>query len=313
MSRLISGLLLLCLCAVCAQAQPPTPATQSAEAIPQVTVSAQREKIEPQVHRFVNDFLYLENDEEPARWISRVCPAVMGMKREEAEFILLRLSEIARKAGVPLDGEHCKPANLYVIATAHPAEVLHAWDKKTHGRIFGDAALVVENSFIDTPLPVRAWYNSTQVDSHSAAAGLVDLPPALSVGGNRTTFQAPGFTKSSASRIATVAAWSLSDVFIVVDSTKMGGFTWRQLADYVGMYAYSRLKPGIRHSDSPTILDLFNPASGQTASGLTAWDEAFLDALYHTNPALVGQNRLMVVRMVKHIVPDASPEPPSPQ
>lgn len=42
----------------------------------------------------------------------------------------------------------------------------------------------------------------------------------------------------------------------VVDKTRLNGVTWQQLADYVGMYAYSRLKPGTHHANAPTILNL---------------------------------------------------------
>ena len=307
----------------------PLPAdTPPGDTVPQVTVHAQREAIEPRVQRFVNEYLYLENDEGPARWTSQVCPSVVGLSREEGEFILQRISQIARDAGVPLAGEQCKPANLYVIATAQPVEVLHAWDKKTHGEVFGDAAIAVIDEFLNTPRPVRAWYNSTQVDPQTGAPGSGVLPAGMTVGGSTLAASTPGMgaggaqvelpapsfnRRDSGSRITRAASWSLGSVIIVVDKTKLGAVTRQQLADYVGMYAYSRLKPGTHHANAPTILNLFDDLSGQPAPGLTQWDEAFLEALYHSNSRLVHQTQTMVTRMVQHIVPEDSPEPPSPQ
>ena len=75
--------------AFCALADPPQVPDDT---VPQVTVHAQREAIEPRVKRFVDEYFYLENDEGPARWISHVCPSVVGMTRGEGEFILQRLS-----------------------------------------------------------------------------------------------------------------------------------------------------------------------------------------------------------------------------
>src|SRR6185437_12333226 len=77
-----------------AQSDSPTP--------PQVTIDAQRKAIEPRVRAFVNEYLHVESEEGPARWRSPVCPTVLGLSRDDGEFILARLSQIAREAGVPL-------------------------------------------------------------------------------------------------------------------------------------------------------------------------------------------------------------------
>jgi hypothetical protein len=75
--------------------------------LPQVSIQAGREAIAPRVHAFVGEALYLENDEAPARWNTPVCPSVAGLSRDEGEFVVTRLSQIARTAGVPLAGEQC--------------------------------------------------------------------------------------------------------------------------------------------------------------------------------------------------------------
>ena len=106
--------------AFCALADPPQVPDDT---VPQVTVHAQREAIEPRVKRFVDEYFYLEND-----------------------------------------------------------EVLHAWDKKTHREIFGDSPIAVVDEFLDTPRPVRAWYNSTQVGAQSGAEGSAVPPSGVSMG-----------------------------------------------------------------------------------------------------------------------------------
>src|SRR5689334_1576120 len=109
--------------------------------LPEVTVQAQREALEPRVRAFVNRSLYLENDEGAPRWETRVCPTVMGLSKDEGEFILSRLSQIGRKVGVPLDGEDCAKPNLYVLVTARPEEFMTKWAKARHWRMFGVEAM----------------------------------------------------------------------------------------------------------------------------------------------------------------------------
>ena len=87
----------------------------------------------------------------------------------------------------------------------------------------------------------------------------------------------------------------------------MAAVTRGQLADYIGMYAFSRLKTDAHHGDAPTILGLFDGLSAQPPPGLTAWDEAFLESLYHTDPKSLLQRSHIVTRMVSHIVPEMPP------
>jgi hypothetical protein len=292
-------------------AQAPKAAPPS-DSLPQITVQAQRHAIEERVHRFVNDFLYLENDEGPARWNSPVCPTVVGLPREEGEFMLQRLSQIARAAGVPLDSEQCKAPNLYVIATAHPAEVLAGWAKKTHGAIFGGATPTAVRLVIGRAAPVFAWYNSDQVGA-DGAPGAADLPDGLGFMTAQAGFSAPAFNNPrGASRLTRSVKWTFSSVIVVIDKAKLGEVTRGQLADYVGMQAFSRLKTGGRPGEAPTILGLFEGATAQSPPGMTAWDAAFLESLYHTDPALMQQRMSMVTRMVKHIVPETKADPASP-
>ena len=287
-----------------AQAPPSRKGTSETDLpLPEVTVQAKRNLIEPQVRQFVNGSLYLENDEAPARWISPICPAVAGLSHGEAEFMLARLSQIARAAGVPLDRERCTPANLYVVATAKP-EVFLKW-AKVHWRLFEGTPLSVINDFIATPRIVRVWYNSEEVPSDTERRS-TNSPPGM----------APTFIGHESSRLTRNDIWSLKSAVVVVDRTQLKGVKIGQLTDYVSMYAFSRLKTQVHFGDVPTILGLFEGASsdGESAQkppGLTPWDEAFLESLYHTDPKLVLQRTMMVTRMVNHIVPGVSAGAPT--
>ncbi len=291
----------------------PVPAAQNDAAVPEVTVQAQRELIESRVRSYVSDSLYLENDESPARWTSPVCPAVVGMDRDQAQSVLLRLSEIARAAGVPLAGADCTPPNLTVFLTAQPTSFLKKWAKMRHDRIFGDGAPRAINDFIDIPRPVRVWYNTAQVaatgamqaDEHVAAemfgAGSPEMGTLGNFGAKAPLFVGEGYGDS---RVVRTTARRLVSAIVVVDTTKMAGVKVGQMADYIGMNTFARIKLGSHRGDAPTILGLFQGQPAAAPSGMTPWDAAFLEALYHTNPALGLQRGPIVTRMVSHIVPE---------
>src|SRR5580700_10489154 len=77
--------------------------SEPSETLQEVTVRAHRIELEKRVSKFVNQIAATENGAEGlARWQRSVCPLVSGLPRQDGEFILERLSEIAHVAGVPL-------------------------------------------------------------------------------------------------------------------------------------------------------------------------------------------------------------------
>jgi len=82
-----------------------------ADSLDQVTVQAQRdrEKLKHDVNDFVSSAIVKSRGESLMRWDHPLCPLVAGLAREPAEFVLRRLSDIARSIHVPLGKETCKP------------------------------------------------------------------------------------------------------------------------------------------------------------------------------------------------------------
>ena len=278
----------------------PGTVAQSDSPTPQVTIDAQRKAIEPRVRAFVNEYLHVESDEGAARWRSPVCPTVLGLSRADGEFILARLSQIAREAGVPLAGEKCSAPNVYVLATLKPAEFLRKWTRLQHGRMFGGATSGAINAFIETSRPVRVWYNSSEGGSSQTSE---DAPAGAEPGGIPTV---PTVIAHGGDTYRVTLA--LTSAILVVDKTHLQGVTRGQLADYLGMYAFSPLKTDVRPGDAPTILGLFNAMPTQSPAGLTGWDQALLESLYHADPRTDLRRTTLVRRMVDQIVSDRSPE-----
>ena len=88
-----------------AASAPTTSSTSGTEALQEVTVTAKHIQLEQRVSTFVYQIAALENAEGLPRWRKGVCPQVTGLARDEGEFILGRISEIARAAAVPLAGD----------------------------------------------------------------------------------------------------------------------------------------------------------------------------------------------------------------
>ena len=89
-------------------AQPRPIASSGKAPLDTVTVEAQRERKE--VEREVNEFVFAVTvrslHDSLSRWNTPICPLVAGLPKEQGEFVLARLSQIARESKAPLAGEH---------------------------------------------------------------------------------------------------------------------------------------------------------------------------------------------------------------
>src|ERR1700761_7562860 len=96
-----------------------SPSAESPGVLPEVTVTAQRIELSKRISSFVNHIAVQELGGQAglARWEPPpVCPLVSGVRAQDAEFILGRVSQIARSSGVPIGGEQCH-ANLFILIT----------------------------------------------------------------------------------------------------------------------------------------------------------------------------------------------------
>lgn len=268
---------------------PPTVAQAPAEhaGIDTVTVEARRRKeLEHEVDHFVNSVTGHPRDESAPRWNEKICPLVAGLPQTEGEFVLARLSQIAQQVHAPLAGEQCA-VNFYVVLTHEPDVLLRKWyarDKRMFSTRNGRGAI---NSFLDTPRPVRVWYNSDLLSE----GGVLDSPNTSTVGLIGTgidTANVPTNTVHSYSRLRFGAVLSLSSVIVVVDANRLEGLNFGQLADYVAMIGLAQVRLDADLGATPTILTLFRSPENRPAA-LSTWDQAFLSSLYQTEQGNVTQ------------------------
>jgi hypothetical protein len=265
-------------------------AADTSAPLEEVTVTAHHSKLAPRIAAFVNQIAAVQNQDGLPRWQKPICPLVSGLPRDDGEFMLGRVSEIAQTAGAPLAGEHCNP-NLYILVSPEPQELLQAMAKRNYGFTFGNydpPPPSVIDSFITTPRPVRVWYTTQERNLQGMA--LIRRPG-----------DPPPRVAATGSLLMVGATWSLERVFVVIDKAWLRGVTRGQLADYVGMVALADLKPGAKLGDAATVLKLFDGTPQQAPTGLTDWDQAFLKSLYATDQKMKLQRSQIAHQMVRDI------------
>ena len=289
---------LLLLVAPCAVADAP-PASEPKAQVDTITVEAAREhqKLERQVNKFVSGIAVERRDESLANWQPEIpmCPLVAGLPREDGEYMLTRLSQIAASAGAPLAPEHCKP-NFFVVVTSEPDALLKAWSKRDV-RIFenGDDHGYAEiRKFLDARVPVRAWYNAEIYNSDGTPLRYESL-------GALKGFRVTSYAVATRIRFNTVR--DLASVIVLIDAPRARGISFGQLAAYVAMVGLAQIKSDAKVSDTPSILQLFSDAGRPAPTGLTQWDQAFLKGLYHTEHLNQRQISAVKTAMIRDIAP----------
>ena len=258
----------------------------SAEPPPTVTIEAQRQRDE--LRREVNQFVAAtivkpHGDESLLRWGSPVCPLVAGLTHEQGEFVLGRLSEIARAASAPLGGQTCI-ANLYVVVAANPSDFLRQWWRNDRRLFNTNNGIAPVERFIETDRPVRVWYNYLPADPATGSSIPTLLVQSLGIGVGAVPAEYPVNRKPAfaGSRLTYTAVRAIASAIVVIDAQKVEGVSFGQLTDYVSLRSLVEINPDRDTGEVPTILRLFSKPQGSPPRGLTAWDQALLHAVYAT-------------------------------
>jgi hypothetical protein len=288
------------LLAFCAGADT-APTSEPKAHIDTITVEAARERevVRQQVSKFVSGIAVMRYDKSLANWQREIpiCFLVGGLPRADGEYMLTRLSQIATAAGAPLASNNCKP-NFYVIVTSEPEALLKAWNKRDV-RLFdsGDDLGGTEiRKFLDAKVPVRAWYNAEIYNPDGT-------PLTYGSANGGTTLMGLRVTSATPSHMRYDVARDLVSVIVLIDAPRARGVTFGQLAAYVGIVGLAEIKPDLRVSDTPSILQLFSSSGTPAPMGLSKWDEAFLKGLYHTEHLDRTQIGEIKTAMVQEIAP----------
>ena len=263
-----------------------------------VTVEATREReLKRQISHFVSSFDVTYLNDSLQRWNTPICPLVAGLSSEAGEFILARLSQIARDAHAPLASEHCRP-NLYIVVTSDPDLLIEKWVRRDRRSFNTCSGYGYIREFLHSRRPIRVLYNAALRSSDGANRDL----GALYVAGWRLDFSLNSCTAAgvAGTRLSYGAVQALSSVIIVVDSARIAHLNIGQLADYVSMVGLAEIRLDGDTGTAPSVLGLFRQ-SDSPPQGLSLWDRSFLDGLYNTDQASVLQVSALKTRMFQQI------------
>jgi hypothetical protein len=275
---------------------------QASEPIPAITVEAQREreKLRHDVDAFAASAMTKSYDDSFMRWDHPVCPLVAGLTRQEGEFVLLRLSNIARSAHVPLGKENCKP-NFFVMIARNPSTFLKILWRRRPTLFDTSHGVAPVKRFIEYPRPVRVWYNAASIDDTGGRAYTSALAESAGFGMGTVDYPVHILPSSLGSRITTPVVRNIDSALIVVDPEKIQALNIGQIVDYVALVGLAQINLDRDLGQAPSILKVFSDSAVSPPLEMTAWDKALLLSLYSTEQKNRMQLSQMETVMIKEI------------
>ena len=267
---------------------------------------------------------YVENVSAPARtrglarWDDDICVQVINfLPAVEAE-VAGRIREVATALEIPVEAEGCDP-NIVVMGTDDGPALAGAIVERFRSRFFrfgatrtnrGSAAL---ERFRLGDGPVRWWHVSLPVHAVTGAPmiRLPGRPPVSLPCSSRSTatldLSVAGIGGSRTGQRCNAVTDRIIGLWIVVDADASSGLSAAQLADYLAFVAVAQVDPDADMSSFDTVLNLFERPD--IVSGITGWDEIYLQSLY------AGDNERLdaaeqAVRMFEALPPAPTQSPP---
>jgi len=266
----------------------PAPRPQSSAQLDDVVVEGRQ--LETMVRTFVTEVSQPANNRGLARWNRPICVGAVNLRHDVGQYVIDRISDVARELDVEAGEPGCRP-NVLIVAAADGAALASAivedrprnFDLRHNGTDAGTRAF---RNFRTGDQPVRWWQISMPIDSESGGRA-VRLPGDIDPATGKP--DAPEIQVFSASRIRTQIRDDLVRSIIIVDVERLGGANLVQLADYLALVALAQVDAEADTAPYPTILNLFaDPASAP--AGLTDWDRSYLTALYEHDQLRINRN-----------------------
>jgi hypothetical protein len=237
-----------------------------------------------------------------ARWDRRICTGIAGVRPDYAQFLNDRIAHRALGVGLGVGQPGCRPNVLIVVATDPDAVARDLF--RHHRRALGYYAddegvtrgrAALRETFVNSDAPVRWWHVSrttpaTGQDLAQPSGGVCRMGggDVLDIMRCYPTNNAGGGT----SRLRANNRQDFGAAFVIVDANRLPeiGSDFNALADYLAMVSLAQLDPQADIESFPTVLNLW---SGDAAAPheMTAWDLAYLRALYTATGEAVSQHR----------------------
>lgn len=228
----------------------------------------------------------------------RLCPGVLGLRRDAAELMVDRIRWNAERLDMWLaDDSDCSPNLIIAFVDDGKQQIAELQDRQPW--LFQSMTIPERKALLEETGPVRVWTTAlmrTRDGMPIPRRESLDVPPTVQMW-------------MAHSKIYLTVREDITQVVILFDRDAVRGKTVIQLADYATMRGFARTKPVAGNAPLDTILALFDPDS-EPPGGLTDFDQAYLRSVYEGIPNLPAASKLLGVnRELKQLVKE-DPEGP---
>lgn len=289
----LSAVLALTFALAAGTASAQEPLTQTPPARPPAQlddVVVEGRQLEALVRNFVTEVSNPANNRGLARWNRPICVGAVNLRNDVGQYVVDRISDVARELEVEAGEPGCRP-NILIVAADDGAALASAivedrprnFDLRHNGTDAGTRAF---RNFRTGDQPVRWWQISMPIDSETGGRA-VRLPGDIDPASGQPA--APAIHVFAASRLRTQIRDDMVRSVIIIDVERLAGANLIQLGDYLALVALAQVDAEADTSAFPTILNLFaDPASAP--AGLTDWDRSYLTALYEHDQLRINRN-----------------------
>lgn len=172
-----------------------------------------------------------------SRWKVSVCPEATGMKAPFTDFVNKRIREI----GAPVNTDTSCGANLNIIFTEHPQEMLDAIRTKSPA-LLGYHCAPQAKELATVAHPIQAWYATGSHDRNGQL--MVDNPYGLNT------------ASVEGSRLRTGLRSEFVAVTVVVDLAAVENLEIGAVTDHIAMLAFSQAKAFERCREVASITNM---------------------------------------------------------
>jgi hypothetical protein len=245
-------------------------------------------------------------DDPLPRVADRVCPGVLGMKDEDAAYIIQRIRHNAERFDIRLHQDDGKCEPNFIVAFVDDAQGQMAQLARRQGYMLAGMSVSARGELLEAPGAARVWMNTVMRTNTGAPApnrGSKQNAPErvlsydVETGSASSISGMPPEARGSAShsRIYFPLREDIYSVLVLFDREQVRDKTLLQLADYATMrgFAFTRETRGEVPAD--TILSLFD-GDGPKPERLTAFDLGYLGSLYDGIPNMPATSKLNNVR-----------------
>jgi hypothetical protein len=239
------------------------------------------------------------------RFEERVCPGVLGIKDDDAAYIIQRIRHNAEQFDVRLHKDDGKCEPNFIVAFVEDAQGQMAQLARRQGYMLAGLSVDVRGELVDAPGAARVWTNTvlrTNTGAPMPQRRETTTAPERTFSFNPDNGEAARMSlppeargANSHSRISFPFREDIYSVLILFDREQVKGKSLLQLADYATMRGLAFTRETRGEPEAATILSLFD-GDGPKPERLTAFDLAYLGSLYDGIPNIPAQSKIGGVR-----------------